>query len=107
MTHDIVVQKYGGTSIADPDRVVGVANRIRGSLEQISRLVVVVSAMGDTTDQLSSLAREVSSNRFEYSNKVDRALLGKFTEMRGDNGKFSLLTAAPKPKAQDELVVTA
>mgnify|MGYP001166822400 FL=1 len=60
MTPHIVVQKYGGTSIADPDRVVGVANRIKASLEQISRLVVVVSAMGDTTDSLVALAQKVS-----------------------------------------------
>ena len=72
MTPDIVVQKYGGSSIADPDRVVGVANRIKGSLEQIGRLVVVVSAMGDTTDSLVALAQKVS--RYPSGREMDLLL---------------------------------
>ena len=72
MTPDIVVQKYGGSSIADPDRVVGVANRIKGSLEQIGRLVVVVSAMGDTTDSLVELAQKVS--RYPSGREMDLLL---------------------------------
>ena len=38
---------------------------------------------------------------------MDKALLGKFSEMRVDSGKFSLFSAKPKEKKQDELVVTA
>ena len=83
---------------------VGIANIWKVPSYQLDEARSLYSLYNATTQYLT---REVSSNRFEYSNKVDRALLGKFTEMRGDNGKFSLLTAAPKPKAQDELVVTA
>ncbi len=53
------------------------------------------------------LTHEVSRNRLEYSSKVDKALLGKFSEMRLDSGKFSLFSAKPKEKKQDEIVTSA
>ena len=56
----IVVQKYGGTSVGTPERVVAVADRIKRSLVDSPRLVVVVSAMGSTTDDLVALAHKVS-----------------------------------------------
>ncbi|MBN1574420.1 MAG: aspartate kinase [Deltaproteobacteria bacterium] len=55
----IVVQKYGGSSVSDPERMKGVARRIISTKEEGNRVVVVVSAMGDTTDRLLDLAREV------------------------------------------------
>jgi aspartate kinase len=58
----IVVQKYGGTSVADPTRINAVADRVRDSRAAGNDLVVVVSAMGDTTDDLLALASEVSAN---------------------------------------------
>lgn len=56
----IVVQKYGGTSVADPDRISAVADRIRETREQGNDVVVVVSAMGQATDELIELASKVS-----------------------------------------------
>ncbi|MCI0544803.1 MAG: aspartate kinase [Actinobacteria bacterium] len=56
----IVVQKYGGTSVADPDRIKAVADRIAAGHAAGNQLVVVVSAMGDTTDELLDLASRVS-----------------------------------------------
>ncbi len=56
----IVVQKYGGTSVGTPDRVVAVADRIKRRVAESPRLVVVVSAMGRTTDELIALAHKVS-----------------------------------------------
>ncbi len=55
----IVVHKYGGSSVADPDKLKRVALRIIAEKERNKRVVVVVSAMGDTTDRLLSLAKEV------------------------------------------------
>lgn len=52
----ILVQKYGGSSVADLDRIRNVARRVRGSLGRADRLVVVVSAMGKTTDSLIAMA---------------------------------------------------
>lgn len=56
----VVVQKYGGTSVADPSRIETVADRVRDLHEQGNDCVVVVSAMGQTTDQLVSLATRIS-----------------------------------------------
>ncbi len=56
----IVVQKYGGTSVATPEKVVAVADRIKRRVAESPRLVVVVSAMGSTTDELIALAHKVS-----------------------------------------------
>ena len=57
-----VVQKYGGTSVADAGRIQNVARRIAARRKAGDQLVVVVSAMGDTTDRLLSLAREITSH---------------------------------------------
>ena len=58
----LLVQKFGGTSVADVERIQAVARRIARSREQGHELVIVVSAMGHTTDQLTGLARAISSN---------------------------------------------
>src|SRR3954447_7339209 len=56
----LVVQKYGGSSVADADRIKRVAKRIARERATGSELVVVVSAMGDTTDDLLALARAIA-----------------------------------------------
>jgi len=58
----LVVQKYGGTSVGSVERIQAVANRINKTVQQGNSLVVVVSAMGKTTDTLVKLANEISSN---------------------------------------------
>jgi aspartate kinase len=56
----IVVQKYGGSSVADAHRIKQVAQRIVATQKKGNDVVVVVSAMGDSTDELLDLATEVS-----------------------------------------------
>lgn len=56
----IVVQKYGGSSVADAESVKRVARRIVETKKAGNQVVVVVSAMGDSTDELIDLANEVS-----------------------------------------------
>ena len=58
----LVVQKYGGSSVADAERITHVARRIAERAAGGDRVVAVVSAMGDTTDRLIALANEVTSN---------------------------------------------
>lgn len=58
----IVVQKYGGSSVADVARLRQVADRVMRTRRQGHDVVVVVSAMGDTTDELLALAKQVSPN---------------------------------------------
>jgi aspartate kinase len=56
-----VVQKYGGSSLADAERIIHVAGRVARRQAQGHSLVVVVSAMGDTTDELIDLAHQITS----------------------------------------------
>jgi aspartate kinase len=56
----IVVQKYGGSSVADVDKLRRVARRVVDTMRGGKRVCVVVSAMGDTTDDLLALAHRVS-----------------------------------------------
>ena len=59
----LIVQKYGGTSVADPDRIKAVADNIAITRRRGDDVIVVVSAMGKATDNLISLADQVSKNQ--------------------------------------------
>lgn len=58
----LIVAKFGGSSVADAQKILHVAKRIVDNKRAGNDVVVVVSAMGDTTDELLDLAREVSPN---------------------------------------------
>lgn len=58
----LIVQKYGGTSVGTPDRIKAVAENIATSVKRGHSVVVVVSAMGSTTDELIDLASKISKN---------------------------------------------
>lgn len=58
----IIVQKFGGTSVADPEKIHNVANAVIKEKRNGNDVVVVVSAMGHTTDYLIKLAKEVTKN---------------------------------------------
>ncbi len=57
----LLVQKFGGTSVGNVERIQEIAKRIASFKEQGNELVIVVSAMGDSTNQLTKLALEVNS----------------------------------------------
>lgn len=57
MTQSLIVQKYGGSSLATPEAIRHVAAKVVATRRQGHRVVVVVSAMGDATDRLAELAR--------------------------------------------------
>jgi aspartate kinase len=59
---DIIVQKFGGTSVADTDKIKNVARAVIREKNLGNNVVVVVSAMGHTTDVLTKLAKEISPN---------------------------------------------
>lgn len=61
----LIVQKYGGTSVGNPERILNVARRVIATQEAGHRVVVVVSAMSGVTDGLIKLAKDVSSNPSE------------------------------------------
>ncbi len=58
----LVVQKYGGSSVCNAERINNVASRIIDSYKQGNKLIVVVSAQGDTTDELREKAWEINPN---------------------------------------------
>ncbi len=61
----LIVQKYGGTSVGSAERIKAVARRIAATVDQGYRVVAVVSAMGDTTDELIALARQITDEPSE------------------------------------------
>ncbi len=58
----LIVQKYGGTSVRDAERVMNVARRITDAYKAGNNVVVAVSAQGDTTDELIEKAKEINPN---------------------------------------------
>ncbi|MGZ4106694.1 MAG: aspartate kinase [Tumebacillaceae bacterium] len=58
----LIVQKFGGSSVANVERIQRVARRVTDTVQAGNSVVVVVSAMGDTTDDLIELARQLSPN---------------------------------------------
>src|SRR5919112_6741194 len=59
----LVVQKFGGTSVADPERIRQVADHVARTRKRGDDVVLVVSAMGKETDELLHLAHQVSATR--------------------------------------------
>jgi aspartate kinase len=58
----LIVQKYGGTSVKDAERVMNVATRITNAYKEGNSVVVAVSAQGDTTDELIEKGKEINPN---------------------------------------------
>lgn len=94
----IVVQKFGGTSVGDVNRIKNVANRIIQTVEEGHKVVVVVSAMGKSTDHLVSLAREITDK--PSKREMDMLLT------TGEQVTISLLTMALQQKGYDAVSMT-
>lgn len=82
----LIVQKYGGSSIADAKKIKNVAKRVKRTAKKGNKVVVVVSAPGDTTDRLLSSAYEITAHPSER--EVDMLLA------TGEQISISLLTMA-------------
>ena len=95
----VVVQKYGGTSVATPHRLLAIADRIAACLPDTPRLVVVLSAMGKTTDDLVSLAQRVA--RQPQGREMDLLLA------TGEQVSVSLLGLALQDKGIPAISLTA
>lgn len=68
----LIVKKFGGSSVATPEKIFNIVDRVLRDKQADDRIVVVVSAMGDTTDELVTLAKEVTS--MPYGREMDRLL---------------------------------
>lgn len=62
----LIVQKYGGTSVGNPERILGVAQRVKGYVDKGEKVVVVVSAMSGETNRLVALGEEVWGPQFNH-----------------------------------------
>lgn len=85
-SQNIVVQKYGGATLADPEKVKAVAKRIMQLHRSGTKVVAVVSAMGKTTNQLINLAKQVSNR--PHMRELDMLLTA------GERISMSLLSMA-------------
>ena len=94
----IVVQKFGGTSVADVEKIKDVARRVVDSKKRIDHVVVVVSALGNTTDELVELARRVSLAPPER--EMDMLLA------TGEQVSMALLAIAINELGQDAISMT-
>jgi aspartate kinase len=70
----LIVQKFGGSSVGDAAKIKHVAKRVIETQRAGNQVVVVVSAMGDTTDELIDLAQSVSANPYEAAREMDMLL---------------------------------
>lgn len=95
---DLIVQKYGGSSVANVERIKRVARRIVETKEKGKKVVVVVSAMGDTTDDLISLAKRI--NEHPPSREMDMLLA------TGEQVSISLLAMAIQAMGHDVVSLT-
>lgn len=94
----IIVQKFGGTSVGTVERILKVANRVIQEKENGNQLVVVVSAMGKSTDQLVGLAGQITEK--PSKREMDMLLT------TGEQVTISLLAMALQEKGHDAISFT-
>ena len=92
----LVVKKFGGSSVATTEKILAVAQRILSEKKIDDKVVVVVSAMGDTTDNLINLAEEIDTQPYKakYSREMDMLLT------TGEQISIALLAMAFKKLGQ-------
>lgn len=96
----LIVKKFGGSSVGSTEKIMNVAKRIIEEKKPGDRIVMVVSAMGDTTDDLIELAKGINSNPYQYSREMDMLLT------TGEQVSISLLTMAFKSLGQKAISLT-
>lgn len=94
----MVVQKFGGSSVADVEKIKNVARRVIEARKRIDHIVVVVSALGKTTDELVSLSRRISNSPPER--EMDMLL------STGEQVSMALLAMALDDLGQDAISMT-
>ncbi len=70
----LIVKKFGGSSVATPEKMANVAKRVIAEKNPGDKIVMVVSAMGDTTDDLIALAKNVAKEPYKYAREMDMLL---------------------------------
>ena len=70
----LIVKKFGGSSVATTEKIMNIAKRVLGEKRPEDKVVLVVSAMGDTTDDLIALAEGINKNPYQYTREMDMLL---------------------------------
>lgn len=94
----LIVKKFGGSSVATPEKIFNIVNRVLRDKKEDDRIVVVVSAMGDTTDDLVALAKQVTTH--PYGREMDRLL------STGEQVTIALMAMAFESKGHKAISMT-
>ena len=70
----LIVKKFGGSSVATTEKIMNVAKRVLKEKQPGDKIVMVVSAMGKTTDHLIDLAKGINKEPYQYSREMDMLL---------------------------------
>ena len=96
----LIVKKFGGSSVATTEKIMNVAKRVLAEKQPGDQIVMVVSAMGDTTDILIELAQGITKNPYQYEREMDMLLT------TGEQVSISLLAMAFKTLGQPAISLT-
>ena len=98
----LIVKKFGGSSVASTEKIMNVAKRVLADKKPEDKIVVVVSAMGDTTDELISLAEGIDEHPYKamYSREMDMLLT------TGEQISIALLAMAFQKLGQPAISMT-
>lgn len=96
----LIVKKFGGSSVATTEKILAVARRIIDEKSPDDSVVMVVSAMGDTTDDLIALARRIDPDPYQYEREMDMLL------STGEQVSVSLLAMAFRSLGQKAVSLT-
>lgn len=96
----LIVKKFGGTSVGSVEKIINVAKRILDEKKPDDKIVVVVSAMGDTTDDLIKLAKGINKDPYQYTREMDMLLT------TGEQVSIALLSMAFKTLGQKAISLT-
>ena len=98
----LIVKKFGGSSVASTEKILNVAKRVLADKKPEDKIVVVVSAMGDTTDELISLAEGIDEHPYKamYSREMDMLLT------TGEQISIALLAMAFQKLGQPAISMT-
>jgi len=96
----LIVKKFGGSSVGSIDKIRAVAQRVINEKQAGDRIVMVVSAMGDTTDDLIALAKGIDKDPYQYTREMDMLL------STGEQVSIALLAMAFKSMGQPAISLT-
>lgn len=96
----LIVKKFGGSSVATTEKIMNVAKRVLKEKQPGDQIVMVVSAMGDTTDDLIKLAQGINKDPYQYTREMDMLLT------TGEQVSIALLAMAFKTLGQPAISLT-